>query len=625
MSVIYISDSESDGDYGERASFSPSASTPPPLIPDRTPSSNGSDASPHSGYAATPTRKLGRTQYFDIPVDISQDQEDYEADVYGTGDVNVKLNPAKVKRAAEYYQAPFNSIKSQQRGHTPAENCDESRPRGHGKIFDNVQLDDLTAGLRKISLGNDGRQKRTPIPSPTRTTKPAARTRKDESLSSNDAGSESKREQTRHELIPRKASTPCTPTSDTQASGMGVDIPRPATPPLKSIPGSYVDTPAFTRSEPILAAKVPNKRKVRAGPVRSTSNVTGGDRTSSSRIAKTSRSPPSSTNQRVGERSTESGPKTNTPQDKVSDTPDSTPSSTRSSPDPPKSSNRTRKSFTKEVKPPEFTNYYEYEDTPHQVEVSIINFLKTRHSKNLPSKALQKSARAEGYIYIFTSLLTPGHYKIGRTKQAPRARVAQWDKCRLNPIQISDDKDKYFALYYLVEELIQIELHNERRKYTCGECRRQHRQHERKNVPFQAMTGKKENSEHGEWYCISEKRALHLVNRWRDWIRNFDPYSADMTLRDRWAWKLGRANGSLEPVDWDKWTKWDNVDEVLFQLDYFHSIPKAIVPDLMELVRKYPIQVLFMAMLVILKYIYGIGILYSTIGMYVVWIWFKGK
>lgn len=42
-------------------------------------------------------------------------------------------------------------------------------------------------------------------------------------------------------------------------------------------------------------------------------------------------------------------------------------------------------------------------------------------------------------------------------------------------------------------------------------------------------------TEHGEWFEISETKALEVVNKWRNWIIHQAPYREDATLFSRWV------------------------------------------------------------------------------------------
>lgn len=198
----------------------------------------------------------------------------------------------------------------------------------------------------------------------------------------------------------------------------------------------------------------------------------------------------------------------------------------------------------------------------------------------------------EGFIYIFKSNAYPGYVKIGKTKQEPEKRISQWKKqCKLpfTCIHVLDPNDKSFRHYGIVEELVQAELWNERRKFKCKGCGKGHQfsqqgdatedeseqemtnatedepqqvnRRGRKPKPKQEKKSPKKNQleqekktlrEHKEWFEITEERALEVVEKWRSWIIKCHPYTRRGVLTPFWKWKYQQAMKSGE-IDWVKW------------------------------------------------------------------------
>lgn len=160
----------------------------------------------------------------------------------------------------------------------------------------------------------------------------------------------------------------------------------------------------------------------------------------------------------------------------------------------------------------------------------------------------------DGYIYIFRSKanIFPGrrYVKIGRTKQIPEKRRRQWElKCKFEAIQVQDSKDKRFVHYRAVERIVHAELYNERRLYRCNECNKFH------SLELGEGSSRSTPTEHGEWFEISEEQALQVVNKWRDWVIDNEPYRPDGMLRSRWVWKCAANSFWMKGTEED-WAAW---------------------------------------------------------------------
>lgn len=188
----------------------------------------------------------------------------------------------------------------------------------------------------------------------------------------------------------------------------------------------------------------------------------------------------------------------------------------------------------------------------------------------------------DGYIYIFRSKpdAFPGskYVKIGMTKQTPEKRKRKWEnQCNFECILIEDAKDKRFLHPQAVERIIHTELYNERRKYTCNECGHGH------DLELGADGVRATATEHGEWFEITEVKALEVVNKWRDWVINTDPYRPDGSLRARWEWKCKAGsywmNGT--EADWIAWRGFNSVDTFRCVLKHLKNWLEEIIPPLM--------------------------------------------
>ncbi|KAE9366724.1 hypothetical protein N431DRAFT_351113 [Stipitochalara longipes BDJ] len=189
----------------------------------------------------------------------------------------------------------------------------------------------------------------------------------------------------------------------------------------------------------------------------------------------------------------------------------------------------------------------------------------------------------DGYIYIYKSKNAfpgPKYVKIGKTRQAPNERIYKWEtSCKFECIPIKDNNDKRFLHYHAVERIVHAELYNERRKYKCNECNQAHK------LGFGAKYAKSPSTEHGEWFEISEEKALQVVNKWRDWVIKSDPYRPDGRIRARWLWKctLGSfwMNGTEE--DWIVWRDLNSLEIFRCVSNHFKKWLDVVLPPTVEL------------------------------------------
>ncbi|KFY53280.1 hypothetical protein V496_07745 [Pseudogymnoascus sp. VKM F-4515 (FW-2607)] len=235
--------------------------------------------------------------------------------------------------------------------------------------------------------------------------------------------------------------------------------------------------------------------------------------------------------------------------------------------------------------PPTFSNYHEPQFTGKDVHDSLFKLMKGNNKRKArlpsspgvklrspPKTKPQSPPKAEteppeyGYLYIYKSPLCPNHVKIGMTTGTPRERIKQWGKCNLPITRVKDYKSIPFLHCDLAEKLIMAELHNLRRIYSCGECRVSHRDHI--DVEEDKRTTKIVN--HGEWYKISEKEGLAVVQKWRGWFVSHRPFNVDGTLRPRWEAKLEPISANIAIMDTEEWVaEWLRPLEAKDLIPYF--------------------------------------------------------
>lgn len=57
---------------------------------------------------------------------------------------------------------------------------------------------------------------------------------------------------------------------------------------------------------------------------------------------------------------------------------------------------------------------------------------------------------------------------------------------------------------------------------------------------------------HEEWFEVTEKHALEVVERWRGWLIQQQPYWMDGKLRGIWIWKRNKLL-KANTVDFKEW------------------------------------------------------------------------
>jgi len=174
-------------------------------------------------------------------------------------------------------------------------------------------------------------------------------------------------------------------------------------------------------------------------------------------------------------------------------------------------------------------------------------------------EAIKKPVTKEGSAYIlkapeYFEKKYPGEtplVKIGVSTDVPRRINDLRKSCGLFGLeQVEDNENIRHRLYYKVEELVHTELANFNRLFKCGRCKT-----------------KGKDTEHREWFAVSEEVALTTVQRWRSFVLlDPPPYDDNGILTDHWSEMLEIRNviwqqGGDERYDdhekrnsrWERW------------------------------------------------------------------------
>lgn len=188
-----------------------------------------------------------------------------------------------------------------------------------------------------------------------------------------------------------------------------------------------------------------------------------------------------------------------------------------------------------------------------------------------------------GHVYILSSDMTRGHYKIGKTIYTPEKRMKQMKRCILGLLQVPDDHDVPFSHPYIVEQIVHKQLENKRKKFKCKTCGQEHR----------------------EWFALENaEEGLKLIRRWRRWAQS-EPFKPDFSLVDHWKWKLNRAEKAMEKVDWDRWVQFTSVDFILYQYQLWDNRLDSAVQDIVIFCSKYAVPLVFVLFCAIPNFLIG--------------------
>ena len=209
-------------------------------------------------------------------------------------------------------------------------------------------------------------------------------------------------------------------------------------------------------------------------------------------------------------------------------------------------------SETRDRSIPSFQFYSSSEALPElQVNQSLLRLIGRKDTTAKPRKIVF------GYIYAFILPTAPGYVKIGMTRQPPQNRInSQSSRCKLDYQWIHDDHEKKFPHFALVEKLIGKQLQNYRRKFTCSNCKKPHAE---------------KSTEHAEWYEIDREKALAVIERWRRWVVEYEPYTKEQDLHAYWAEAVHKGLTKPDGIEWSKWLDPEQHDRVRYEWMRHHG------------------------------------------------------
>jgi hypothetical protein len=235
-------------------------------------------------------------------------------------------------------------------------------------------------------------------------------------------------------------------------------------------------------------------------------------------------------------------------------------------------------------KSPKLAHMYPTKMKANDLKNEILRLIRRQKAKPAALSTLK-----HGYVYIFKLDRFPGYVKIGSTINAPDVRMKEWGtSCKFNPIHVTDNNDKAFRFCRIVEQIVHAELYNERRIFHCDRCPQKHifKMGEREK-------GAGENEDdvrptaHGEWFEISETKALEVVNKWRDWMIHQEPYKQDATLLSCWVWKYEMGTKRMKGTEreWEVWRRFGWRDKFWLILYDLNKWLGEVSPLLQKLVN----------------------------------------
>ncbi|KAH8802928.1 T5orf172 domain-containing protein [Xylogone sp. PMI_703] len=568
MPTMYITDSESP--LNNTNGTAGGIPTPPSLISDRTVSNKKAGTSRLNKVIGSPLEKHTRNKDSDISVEVIVISDD---------DLDQTHTPSYQRYPSIHLSKRFQGLSienSQNRSRdtsiptrhtknrcTSSNGSQTGRPLHPDDVFDDREVDDITNKYGGISLGDnevaetDLPTRSTTMSTPNARAKPLLKHQKGKIQVYSSAETDSEQEEressrpvsSRSPSSSRKANPRKSTSTIASAPIILINsdtddyVPRHATPPPNLAPGAYIDTPhRVILSEASSVANPSTKLKARARAGRRSSNITGGDSIGLS-VKPTRKRSLSLPDQSAQETTSESSSIENKGQNKISE------ENATGSPQP-----QQQPSIPADISSSEADeislDWIDYNATkkgdPGEVNIGIIDYL--RGFRRSAKKSAAHKGSSNGYIYIFTSDMAEGHCKIGITANSVCKRINQWSQCSSSTTEAIDNEKKPFNHNNIVENLIQRELWDERRKFICSKC---------KNPKTHKPVA------HGEWFCIDKKRALEITQRWRRWVCT-KPFEDNMVLGDRWDWKLRMAEKDPRKIDWDQWVQFTPSDDALY-------------------------------------------------------------
>ncbi|KAF2475658.1 uncharacterized protein BDR25DRAFT_349943 [Lindgomyces ingoldianus] len=161
-----------------------------------------------------------------------------------------------------------------------------------------------------------------------------------------------------------------------------------------------------------------------------------------------------------------------------------------------------------------------------------------------------------GTVYIARDPNRPHLLKIGATDNFTNRRRTLEQRCRLS-VELVHSSSR-LVNYFRAEQLAQGDLIHLRRRYECNVC----------------------NTEHREWFEVSEELAKQTVERWVGFMKQY-PYTRTGKLKAIWQYRLGQRTLPSSEVDHSRrWKHWSlillppsRLDHCLFWLEVVHNHP----------------------------------------------------
>lgn len=133
----------------------------------------------------------------------------------------------------------------------------------------------------------------------------------------------------------------------------------------------------------------------------------------------------------------------------------------------------------------------------------------------------------DGCIYVLQIPDCPDYVKIGRTREDPEKRMKQLLKCDYELTVIDKASYTKVPFHQRVEKIIHLDLRNTQHTFICS-CKRTRKGSAHMSDGL---------TEHGEWFKIDAQKAIHTVNKWKDWM-NTTPYDANGNLKLEWRSRI---------------------------------------------------------------------------------------
>ena len=143
-----------------------------------------------------------------------------------------------------------------------------------------------------------------------------------------------------------------------------------------------------------------------------------------------------------------------------------------------------------------------------------------------------------GWVYVAESEEHgPEKLKIGKSKRTPDKRIEKLQECQLELKEIPQKYQNPFYHFHFVEKVVHLQLGDQRLKLIC-----------------QHPNGGKKH-ELVEWFDLDRKKALEVVETWRNWLLIQEPLDSEGRLTPYWQWRAQEIEAVIANVDWQSWTQ----------------------------------------------------------------------